>query len=134
MVFHQSSSPSPKDCMKMPLLGTLLGTNRRSSVLFVVANERPVGGQLDNENWNTVDLHEAARRPGLRRRHQPSAPQISRCTRNAMPCFRRGGKDWPPNQHRKDRGHEGEQQTNRATKSRSIKEIEKFVYLGSVVS
>ena len=27
-----------------------------------------------------------------------------------MPCCRRSGKDWPPNQHREDGGNEGEQQ------------------------
>ena len=40
----------------------------------VVANDLPVGGQLDNaaghgrlENWNTMDFYKAVGRPGLRR-------------------------------------------------------------------
>lgn len=121
-------SVSSNDCMKMlPAKSSMMGSGRNPSSYkpaFVrdVSCRQPSSccGRLDNaaghgrqENWNTVDFHEAVGRHGLRRRHQPSLRQTLSRARKAMPCRRRSGEDWPPNQHREDGGHEGEQQKAR---------------------
>ena len=89
------------------------------------------------EDWYTVELYYAAARPGICRWRQPSLPQTTRCTRDAMFCY---SKNWERTvfyiniEKTEVMKVNNRQQDPVWIYHENINEANKFVYLGILVN